>query len=182
MRSTIPDFPLTLQHFLWRAITLFPEKQIVSNGAQGRFRYTYREMGERVGQLANALRKLGLQPGDRVGTFAWNNHRHLELYFAVPCSGFVLHTLNLRLSPEHLEFIVSDAEDQVIFVDQTVLPLLERLKGRLRTVRLFVCLTDGPLPPSELQPLVSYEELIGAESAAVSWPSLDEREAAAMCY
>jgi fatty-acyl-CoA synthase len=98
-----------------------------------------------------------------VGTFAWNNYRHLELYFAVPCSGAVLHTVNLRLFPEHLEFVINDAEDRVLFVDASVLPALERIAGKLPTVRHYVCLTDGPLPESQLKPMVSYEELLGGQ-------------------
>jgi fatty-acyl-CoA synthase len=182
MRSTMPDFPLTLQHFLWRATTLYPDKEIVTRRDQGVHRYHYREFGQRVGRLANALRVLGVGPGDRVGTFAWNNYRHLELYFAVPCSGAVLHTVNLRLFPEHLEFVINDAEDRVLFVDASVLPALERIAGKLPKVRQYVCLTDGPLPESQLKPMVSYEELLGGQSPIYAWPNLDEREAAAMCY
>jgi fatty-acyl-CoA synthase len=182
MRSTMPDFPLTLQHFLWRATTLYPDKEIVTRRDQGVHRYHYRAFGERVARLANALKALGVGAGDRVGTFAWNNYRHLELYFAVPCSGAVLHTVNLRLFPEHLEFVINDAEDRVLFVDASVLPALERIAGKLPTVRQYVCLTDGPLPDSPLQPMVSYEELLGGQPPVYPWPALDEREAAAMCY
>src|SRR6267143_944546 len=178
MRSTMPDFPLTLQHFLWRATTLYPDKEIVTRRDQGVHRYHYRAFGERVGRLANALKALGVGAGDRVGTFAWNNYRHLELYFAVPCSGAVLHTVNLRLFPEHLEFVINDAEDRVLFVDASVLPTLERIAGKLPTVRQYVCLTDGPLPDSQLKPMVSYEELLAEQSPNYAWPNLDEREAA----
>src|SRR5207302_10358706 len=125
MRSTIPDFPLTLQHFLWRSTTLFPRKEIVTRREGGRHRYTYADFGRRVAQLAHALRELGIGPGDRVGTLAWNTYRHLELYFAVPCAGAVVHTLNPRLAPEHLVFVVNDAEDKVIFVDVSLLPVLQ---------------------------------------------------------
>ena len=182
MRSTMPDYPLTLQHFLWRSTTLFPDKEIVSRRDQGVHRYRYREFGERVAQLAHALKALGVGPTDRVGTFAWNNYRHLELYLAVPCSGAVLHTLNLRLFPEHLEYVINDAEDRVIFVDASVLPALERVAGKIPTVRQYVLLTDGPLPESSLRPMVSYEELIGSQPKTYPWPTLDELSAAAMCY
>src|SRR5438067_13854044 len=97
MRSTMPDFPLTLQHFLWRSTTPFPSKEIVTRRESDRHRYTYAQFGQRVAQLANASRELGVGPGDRVGTLAWNNYRHLELHFAVPGAGAVLHTLNPRL-------------------------------------------------------------------------------------
>src|SRR2546427_9804292 len=103
MRSTMPDFPLTLQHFLWRSPPLFPRKEIVTRREGGRHRYTYADFGRRVAQLAHALRELGSAHGDRVGTLAWNNYRHLERYFAGPCSGAVPHTLTSRPFPEQLE-------------------------------------------------------------------------------
>jgi fatty-acyl-CoA synthase len=182
MRSTMPDFPLTLQHFLWRSTTLYPSKAIVTRRETGRHRYTYLEFGQRVAQLAHALRELGIAQGDRVGTLAWNNYRHLELYFAVPCSGAVLHTLNPRLFPEHLEYVINDAEDKVIFVDASVLPVLQRVAGDLKTVKQFVVMADGPSPDGQLKPMASYEELIANRPTTFSWPTLDERDAAAMCY
>jgi fatty-acyl-CoA synthase len=181
MRSTMPDFPLTLQHFLWRSTTLFPRKEIVTRRETGRHRYTYADFGRRVAQLAHALRELGIAPGDRVGTLAWNNYRHLELYFAVPCSGAVLHTLNPRLFPEHLEFVINDADDKVIFVDASIVPALQRVAGKIKGVKQFVVMTDGPSPDG-LTPSRSYEELINGRPTTFDWPVLDERDAAAMCY
>ncbi len=182
MHTTMPDFPLTLTHFLWRATTLFPSKEIVTK-SEGRLdRYTYRTFGERVAQLANGLRELGIGPGDRVATFAWNNARHLELYFAVPCIGAVLHTLNVRLFPQHLEFIVKDAEDKVIFVDESLVPVLERIAGSAPTVQQYVCMTEGTPPASSLTPLISYEGLLARHLRQFDWPDLDEHRAAAMCY
>src|ERR1700738_2497980 len=160
MRSTMPDFPLTLQHFLWRSTTLFPSKEIVTRREMGRHRYTYADFGRRGAQLAPALKDLGVGRGDRVGTLAWNNYRHLELYFAAPCSGAVLHTLNPRLFPEHLAYVINDAEDTVIFVDASLTPVIERVAGKLKTVKHFVVMTDGPAPNGQLSPTVSYEELI----------------------
>jgi fatty-acyl-CoA synthase len=182
MRSTMPDYPLTLQHFLWRSTTLFPSKEIVTRRETGRHRYTYADFGRRVAQLAHALKELGVGPGDRVGTLAWNNYRHLELYFAVPCAGAVLHTLNPRLFPEHLQFVVNDAEDKVIFVDASLLPAVQRVAAGIRGVRQFVVMRDGPTPDGQLQPMVSYEELIAGRPTVYPWPELDERDAAAMCY
>src|SRR5437870_7202880 len=182
MRSTMPDFPLTLQHFLWRSTTLFPTKEIVTRREAGRHRYTYADFGRRVAQLAHALKELGVGPGDRVGTLAWNNYRHLELYFAAPCAGAVLHTLNPRLFPEHLEFVINDADDKVIFVDASLVPALQRIAKTLKGVEHFVVMTDGPSPNGELTPLASYEELIANRETAYPWPDLDERDAAAMCY
>ncbi len=182
MRSTMPDFPLTLSHFLWRSTALFPRKEIVSKRDGSLHRYTYKEFGERVAQLAHGLKQLGVSPGDRVATFGWNHYRHLELYFAIPCSGAVLHTLNLRLFPEHLTYIIGDAEDRVIFVDASAVPALEKIAGRMPSVKHYVCMADGPLPDSRLKPMTSYEELLRGQPTLYPWPDLDERDAAAMCY
>src|SRR5438876_4337495 len=182
MRSTMPDFPLTLQHFLWRSTTLFPSKEIVTRRESGRHRYTYADFGGRVAQLAHGLKDLGVRAGDRVGTLAWNNYRHLELYFAVPGAGAVLHTLNPRLFPEHLQYVINDAEDRVIFVDASILPVLQRIADDLKGVKQLVVMADGPSPDGQLTPAVSYEELIGNRPTVYDWPDLDEREAAAMCY
>ena len=182
MRSTMPDFPLTLQHFLWRSTTLFPSKEIVTKREAGRHRYTYADFGRRVAQLAHALKDLGVGEGERVGTLAWNNHRHLELYFAAPCSGAVLHTLNPRLFPEHLAYVINDADDKVIFADASLLPALQRIANQLKGVKQFVVMTDGPSPNGELTPLSSYEELLAGRPSVYPWPELDERDAAAMCY
>jgi fatty-acyl-CoA synthase len=178
----MPDFPLTLQHFLWRATTLFPTKEIVTKREAGRHRYAYSDFGQRVAQLAHALKDLGVKPGDRVATLAWNNHRHFELYFAAPCSGAVLHTLNPRLFPEHLEFVIRDAEDKVVFVDASLVPILERIAGKLTGIRHFVVMSDSGSVNGQLSPMASYEELIAGRSTIFPWADIDEREAAAMCY
>ena len=182
MRSTIPDFPLTTQHILWRATTLFGKKEIVTRREKGVRRYTYADFGVRVARLANALRRLGVESGDRVGTFAFNNDRHLELYFAVSSMGAVLHTLNVRLFPKHLEYIINDAEDKVIFFDPPLLPVLGALAGKMPTVKHFVAMADGPVPSGPLEPLASYEDVLAAEPTTFAWPALHESDAAAMCY
>ena len=182
MRSTMPDFPLTLQHFLWRATTLFPTKEIVTRRESSRHRYTYAQFGQRVAQLAHALKELGVGAGDRVGTLAWNNYRHLELYFAVPGAGAVLHTLNPRLFPEHLQYVINDAEDRVIFVDASILPALQRIADDIKGVKHFVVMTDGPSPDGQLKPMLSYEDLLSGRPTSYPWPQIDERDAAAMCY
>src|SRR5438874_8281539 len=143
MRSTMPDFPLTLQHFLWRSTTLFPSKEIVTRREAGRHRYTYGDFGQRVAQLAHALKELGIGSGDRVGTLAWNNYRHLELYLAVPCAGAVLHTLTPRLFPEHLEYVINDAEDKVSFVDASVVPVLQRVVKNRRGRKPYCLRSDA---------------------------------------
>ena len=182
MRSTMPDFPLTLQHFLWRSTTLFAKKEIVTRREAGRHRYTYADFGQRVAQLAHALQELGVGPGDRVGTLAWNNYRHLELYFAAPCAGAVLHTLNPRLTPEHLQWIINDAEDKVVFVDASIVPVLQRVAQEIKGVKHVVVMTDEPSSDGQLKPMLSYEEVIAGRPTAYPWPRLDERDAAAMCY
>src|SRR5881396_304352 len=182
MRSTMPDFPLTLQHFLWRSTTLFPSKEIVTRRESGRHRYTYAQFGQRVAHLAHALKELGVGASDRVGTLAWNNYRHLELYFAVPGAGAVLHTLNPRLFPEHLQYVINDAEDTVIFVDASILPALQRIADDIKGVKHFVVMTDGPSPDGQLKPMLSYEDLLSGRPTSYPWPQIDERDAAAMCY
>jgi fatty-acyl-CoA synthase len=183
--ASMQDFPLTLHHILWRLEKLFGCKTVVSRRESDVHRYTYGEALARIGQCANALRRLGVQPGDRVATLAWNNFRHLELYYAVPCMGAVVHTLNLRLFPDQLQFVVEDAGDTVICVDRSLLPVLERIAGRIPSVRHIVVLDDdrgADLPRSPLGQLLDCETLLAAESPAFAWPAVDERAAAAMCY
>ncbi|HET8626655.1 MAG TPA: long-chain fatty acid--CoA ligase [Thermomicrobiales bacterium] len=181
--SLMQNYPLTIQHILWRVEKLFRRKEVVTKREAGVHRYTYGDLAPRVHRLAHALARLGVEPGDRVGTLAWNNYRHLELYYAAPCMGAVLHTLNLRLFPDQLAFVIEDAADKVLFVDQSLLPILNRLAGKLPTVEHIVVLSDGgPLPAHDLGDLLDYETLLGAESESYPWPALDERAPAAMCY
>lgn len=182
MRGLMMDYPLTLTHFLERARCLFPRKEVVTRTAVGLHRYTYLDVYRRVCRLANALGSLGVQPGDRVGTFAWNTYRHLELYLGVPCAGAVLHTLNIRLFPEQIAFIVNHAADRVIFVDESLVPALEPLVPQLTGVRTFVIMGDGPLPDTSLPRAVRYEELLAAAREDYAFPVLDEHAAAGMCY
>jgi fatty-acyl-CoA synthase len=183
MLGQMQDYPLTIQHVLWRVEKLFSRKEIVTKRETGIHRYTYGEFAGRVKQLANVLTGIGIGPGDRVGTLAWNNYRHLELYYGVPCMGAVLHTLNLLLFPDQLAFVINDAADKVIFVDKTLLPILNRIAGKIPTVETIVVLNDGgDLPPHDLGDTLDYETLLAAAPATFAWPILDERSAAAMCY
>ena len=127
IQGLMQDYPLTLHHIFWRIERLFGDKEVVTKRETGVHRYTYADLVRRVYRLANALQRLGVRPGDRVGTLAWNNQRHFELYFAIPCMGAVLHTLNIRLFEEQLTYIVNHAEDRVIFVDDSLVPVLEKL-------------------------------------------------------
>jgi fatty-acyl-CoA synthase len=188
------DYELSLQHVLWRIERLHQKKEVVTKLELGVHRMTNAEMVPRINRLAGALKQLGIKPGDRVATLAFNNHRHLELYYAVPCMGAVLHTLNLRLFPQHLEFIINDAEDKVLFVDEPLLPLLKPLLGKIPSVKQLVLMTDaraaahredgvGAGRAQDAQDdLLDYEALLSAESDSYPWPKLSERMAAAMCY
>src|SRR3989442_3059131 len=141
------DYELSIQHVLWRLERLHGRSEVVTKREQGLHRMTNAELVPRINRLAGALKRLGVKPGDRVATLSFNNSRHLELYYAVPCMGAVLHTLNLRLFPQHLEFIVNDAQDKVLFVDQALLPLLKPLAGKIPSVEKIVLMTaGGPAP------------------------------------
>ncbi len=182
MRGLMMDTPLLISSLLERANLLFPAKEIITRTPSGLHRYTYADLHRRARRLANALAGLGVKAGDRVGTFAWNSYRHLELYLGVPSSGAVLHTLNIRLFPEQITFIVNHAEDKVVFVDDSCLPLLEPHAPALNTVRAFVVMGDGPLPKTSLAPVYRYEDLLAEASEDFTWPVLDENTAAGMCY
>lgn len=181
MQGLMMDFPLTLHHPFKRATTLFARKEIVTLTEQGLHRYTYADWGKRVMQLANALKQAGVQDGDRVATFGWNTYRHFELYYAIPCMGAVLHTLNIRLFAEQLVYIVNDAEDKIIFVDGDLVPVLEKVADQL-SPQLYVIMGDAPNATGKLQPSVDYEEFISNQPTSYEWPTLDENTAAAMCY
>ena len=183
MKGLMQDYPLTVQHMLWRTERLFSKKEIVTRRESGLHRYSYSDLARRVHQLGHVLTRLGVRPGDRVATLAWNNYRHLELYYAIPCLGAVLHTLNLRLFPDQLEFTIQDAADTVLFVDRTLIGVLNQVAGRIPSVRTIVALNDGgPLPEHGLGEMLDYETLMAAEPDEFSWPRLDEWSAAAMCY
>ena len=171
MDGLMMDFPLTLPPILRRVETYFGEKHIVTRLPDKTFhRYTYSELARRSKQLAVALQRLGLERGDRVATLCWNHYRHLEAYFGIPCGGFVLHTLNLRLHPDDLAYIARHAGDRVLIADRSTMPLVERFVDHTSIEQVFV-VED------------SYEELLASADAA-DWrePELDERAAAAMCY
>ncbi len=179
------DYELSLQHVLWRLERLHYKKEVVTKRDDGFHRITNGEMVSRINRLAGALKRLGVKPGDRVATLAFNNYRHLELYYAVPCMGAVLHTLNLRLFPQHLEFIINDAEDKVLFVDQALIPLLKPLVGKIPSIKQMVLVTDTPATSHSVEgvgEMLDYETLLAAESSSYPWPKLSERMAAAMCY
>jgi fatty-acyl-CoA synthase len=183
MNGSMMDYPLTLTHVLERAAKIYPTREIASRLTDGSMhRYAYLDFYRRVHRLAHALQSLGVEAGDRIGTLCWNSSRHLELYFAVPCAGCVLHTLNLRLAPEQLAYIINHAEDQVIFVDASLLPVLEPIRTQLRSVRHVVVMNET-LNENALDDPLDYETLLAAApDGPYPWPKLDENAAAAMCY
>ncbi len=178
------NYPLTLHHIFWRLEKLFGPKEVVTSRENSVHRYTYADLARRVYRLANALHGLGVRPGDRVGTLAWNNYRHLELYYAVPMLGAVLHTLNMRLFPSQLEFVIRDGADRFMFVDACLVPVLDKLAGKLETVEHIVVQADAgeTVPDHGLGNLIDYEGMLAAERESYSFPEVDERAAAAMCY
>ena len=182
IHNLMMHYPLTLTHFFERSRRLWPQKRLATRvPGQPLFRYTYADFAERTLRLAGVLAELGVKKGDRVATLAWNSHRHLELYWAAPCSGAVLHTLNLRLAPQDLTFIINHAADSVIFADASLWPILEGIRDRIPSVRTIVIMRDAPEPrvPAALP---EYEALLAAASPLRRWPTLDETDAAGMCY
>ncbi|MFD1037002.1 long-chain fatty acid--CoA ligase [Virgibacillus byunsanensis] len=176
--------PLTVGSMLEHAEKFFSKKQVISQTHDKLQTFTYAEIGQRTRRLMSVLEEIGIQKGDRVGTLAWNHHRHLEIYFAAPGMGAVLHTINIRLSPEHIIYIINHAEDKVLFIDEDVLPLIEAVQDKLTTVKTFIIMTDkSELPESKLKPLFSYEELLHTGDPTYSFASdIDENQPAGMCY
>ncbi|MGB3067816.1 MAG: long-chain-fatty-acid--CoA ligase [Ottowia sp.] len=195
---TYPEFsthyPLILSTFMKRPVRYYPDQVgvVYRNHLTGDYlRFTWKEWYQRVCQLGHALQdSLHIesgqpgQLGDRVGTMAYNTHRHLELYYAVPCIGATLHPINIRLSEEHIVYTINHAQDKVIFVDDIVLPLLENIYDRIKeTVKLFVYMSDKPgLPTSSIPGLIEYETLLAAQRNSFDWPYLHEDTNASLCY
>ena len=205
LRGLMMDQPLLISSLLDHAARYHADTEIVSrtvegpgkdgtgalndaarapnDAARGMHRYTYAQAQQRAMRLAQALSRLGVGMGDRVGTLAWNGYRHFELYFGVSGMGAVIHTVNPRLFPEQLNYIVNHAEDQYVFFDLTFAPLVEKLAPLCKTVKGWVAMTDrAHMPQSNLPNLLCYEELIAAESGNYNWPRFDENTAAGLCY
>ena len=176
--------PLTITEIMRFADRLYRDTEVISvTMDEGVHRSTYGEIFDRANCVAHALSSLGVELGDRVATLAWNDHRHLELYYGVSCSGAVIHTVNPRLFPEQLVYIMNHAEDRVVFIDPMFIPLVEGLADRLPSVTAYVALTSrGAMPESGLSNLYCYEDLVGQESSAYPWPDLEEKTASALCY
>ena len=175
------DHPLTLQLILERMRRMHADGEVVGVRDGARTALSYGDLAGRVDRLSRALDGLGVEAGDRVATFAWNTPEHLEVYLAVPCSGAVLHTVNVRLFADQVEYIVNHAQDRVVFVDDSLVPVLEELAPRLGSVRNYVVMGNGDA--GSLPDAIAYEELLAEQSAdGYDYPELDDRQAAGLCY
>jgi fatty-acyl-CoA synthase len=180
MKSTMQASQLTITSLMLRGPQLFATNEVITWQGDGARHSTYAQVAERAARLANVLRGLGVGEGDRVGTLCWNNQEHLECYLAIPCMGAVLHTLNLRLAPKQLAHIVNDAQDSVVIVDGSLVPLLAAIREHCPTVRHVIVVGGGDT--SNLGEHLDYDEAIAAASTVYDWPEIDEWSAAAMCY
>ena len=185
MRSTMMDFPLTIGHIFAHGRTLYADSEVVTCEADGaRRRIQFGALADRAEQLAAALRRLGVEPGDRVATFAWNNSEHQEAYFAIPGMGAAMHTINIRLSAEQIRYIIGHAEDSVLIADASLAPVLGPVLAaggdEVKSLRHLIVYGDGDR--SLLPGAIDYEELLAAERPGYPWPEIEETSAAAMCY
>jgi len=183
--STMMDRPLLISDLFEHGRRLYANSRVVTVGEGGDRISTYLEIGDRTEQLAKALITLGVEHEDRVGTFCWNSQEHLEAYFAISSMGAVMHTLNIRLFPEQLAFVVNHAKDKVIIVDDTLVPLLAKVVKELDTVEHMIVVgsgDDAPLREAPRASLHRYEELLSSQSPGIDWPVLDERAPASMAY
>ncbi len=184
MLGRMQDWPLLMHKVIDFAAVQFPEQQVASRTVEGPMHYTnYREVRERALKVAKRLERDGIKLSDRVATLAWNGYRHLEVWYGIAGAGAVYHTVNPRLFPEQIAWIINDAEDRVVFVDLTFVPLMEALADRLPTVERYVVLTDGAhMPATKLKNAVAYEDWIGEVDSDFAWAEFDERTAAGLCY
>ncbi len=184
MKALMMDTQLLTSAVVRHADQNHPNREIVSVTVDNPLhRYTYRDCFRRTRQLANALGRLGLEQGDRVATLAWNDYRHMEAYHAIGGAGYVCHTINPRLFPEQVAFIINHAEDRFVMVDVLVLPLLEKLKDHIKGVEGIIVMTsEAAMPETSLDNVMCYETLIASESDEYEWPELDENAPVAMCY
>ena len=179
---TMQNTPLLMSRILGRGAILDPEVEIVTQQANSTHRQTIKKTWDRANQVAHALNKHGIKVGDRVGSFMWNNYRHLELYQGVPSMGAVLHTLNIRLSPTDLEYIINHADDRVIFADEDLLPLLEPLWAKIPCVELLIICRHGEGGESSFGNQIDYEDFIADQPSEFNWPEINETSPMGLCY
>ena len=184
MQSTMQDFPLTVTGILRHGTGWYSSRRVTTATPDGYRGISYGELGTRVAQLAHGLRQLGVTDGERVATFMWNTQEHLEAYFAAPCMGAVLHTLNIRLAGEQIAFIANQAEDRVVLVDMSLAPLLAAVLPEMTSVQTVVAIGEGDVAPltASGKSVIRYDDLLDGQPLEYSWPDMDERSAAAMCY
>ena len=184
MRGLMMDTPLLISALIRHAAAVHGEQEIVSRTVEGPIhRTTYADAHVRAKRLANALAALGVGAGDRVATIAWNGYRHFEIYFAVSGIGAICHTMNPRLHPTQLSYIVNHAEDAYVFVDPTFVPLIEAVAAQLPSVKGVVVMTDrAHMPETKLANALCYEDLIASHSDEYDWPTFDENTASSLCY
>ena len=183
MLGLMMDRPLLISSIAEHATKFHPQSRIVSvTGDNPRHEYSYAECFGRAAQVAHALTGLGLKRSDRVATLAWNDYRHMEAYYGISGAGFVCHTINPRLFPEQLVYIINHAEDKVLLVDPMFLPLIEKVRGELKTLKHVVVMCDADSLPKNALDAVDYESFIGAHDSQFDWPEFDETTAAALCY
>ncbi len=188
MQGLMQDWPLLTTRFLTHADINHPTREIVSMLPEkaeklGQFRYTNADMAQRARQCGQALEKLGVKLGDRIGTLAWNSHRHVEIWYAASGVGGVTHTLNPRLFPEQLIYIMNHAEDKLLFLDITFVPLIEKLAEHLNSIEHFVIMVGADdMPETSLPNVLCYEDLLAGEDGSYEWPELDENAASGLCY
>jgi fatty-acyl-CoA synthase len=184
MYSTMHSFPLTITAILRHAGSVHGSRKVFTATGDGYRECTYAELGQRTAQLANALRRIGVDGDQRVATFMWNNAEHLAAYTAVPAMGAVLHTLNIRLFPEQIVYVANEAEDQVVLVDMSLAKLLAPILGELQTVHTVIAVGDGDLSALEESGkiVLRYDDIVDGEPTEFDWPDVDENSAAAMCY
>ncbi|HEY5104383.1 MAG TPA: AMP-binding protein, partial [Acidimicrobiales bacterium] len=180
MKSTMQDGPLLISGIMRHGEYVYADKKIFTVTPDGVEEATFFQVSKRAEQLAAALTKLGVEPGERVATFMWNNQAHAEVYLAVPSMGSVLHTLNIRLFPEQLAYIINHAEDKVIIVDASLVPLLAKIRDQIPLVQTII--VHGEETSGVLGDTLDYETLLSAERPGYQWPELDERDGAIMCY
>ena len=179
---TMQNTPLLMSRILGRGAILDPEVEIVTQQADGTHRQTIKQTWDHANQVAHALKKHGIEVGDRVASFMWSNYRHLELYQGVPSMGAVLHTLNIRLSPTDLEYIINHASDRVIFADEDLLPLLEPLWAKIPCVELLVICRHGEGGESSFENQIDYEDFIADQPSEFDWPEINETSPMGLCY
>ena len=184
MNGLMMDVPLTITSIVRHAERVHGHKEVVSITRDNpRHRYTYRDCFARARQLANAMQAWDLKSGDRIATLAWNDYRHMETYYGSACSGFVCHTINPRLFPEQIAYIINHAEDRYVFLDPDFLPLIDGIAAECTGVEGWIIMTTrGHMPETDRADVLCYEEIMAAQSAEFEWPELDEHAACSLCY